>query len=144
MSLLLLVNVATTLFMVGVIWFVQAVHYPLFARVGEADFPAYARAHARLTGLVVGPLMLLEAATAVALVLIRPQGVPVSLLWAGLGLVVVIWLSTAILQSPRHTELGRDFDHTSHRLLVASNWLRTTSWSLRGLLVLAMVSEAAG
>jgi len=141
---LLLVNVAATLFMVGVIWFVQAVHYPLFARVGEEGFPAYARAHARLTGLVVGPPMLLEAVTAVALVFSRPQGVPVSLPWAGLGLVVVIWLSTAILQSPRHTALGRGFDPASYRLLVASNWLRTAVWSLRGILVLAMVSEAAG
>ena len=35
---LLLVNAATTLFMVGVIWFVQSVHYPLFSRVGEAAF----------------------------------------------------------------------------------------------------------
>jgi hypothetical protein len=143
-SWLLLANVAATLFMVGVIWFVQAVHYPLFARVGEAGFPAYARAHTRLTGLVVGPPMLLEASTAVALVLNRPQGVPASLPWAGLGLVVVIWLSTLILQSPRHTELGRGFETSSHRLLVASNWLRTVGWSLRGLLVLAMISEAAG
>jgi hypothetical protein len=141
---LLLVNVAATLFMVGVIWFVQVVHYPLFTRVGEEDFPNYARAHARLTGLVVGPPMLLEAATAIVLVFSRPQGVPVPLPWAGLGLVVVIWLSTAILQSPRHTELGYSFDPATHRVLVASNWLRTASWSLRGILVLVMVSEAAG
>jgi len=36
------------------------------------------------------------------------------------------------------------FIPSSHRLLVASNWLRTAGWSLRGLLVLAMVFEAAG
>ncbi len=128
--------------MVGVIWFVQAVHYPLFPRVGAEDFSAYSRAHARLTGLVVGPPMLVEAATAVALVFNRPQGIPVLLVWAGLALVVVIWLSTVILQSPRHTELGRGFDPVSHRLLVASNWLRTACWSLRGLLVLLMASGA--
>jgi hypothetical protein len=39
MVLLLLANAAATFFMVGVIWFVQVVHYPLFARVGTLDFP---------------------------------------------------------------------------------------------------------
>ena len=33
--LLLLLHAAATLFMTGLIWFVQVVHYPLFARVGE-------------------------------------------------------------------------------------------------------------
>jgi hypothetical protein len=31
----LLANLSATLFMVSVIWFVQMVHYPLFARVGQ-------------------------------------------------------------------------------------------------------------
>ncbi len=75
MSPALLVNLAATLFMVGVIWFVQIVHYPLFARVGAGGFPAYSERHSRLTGLVVGPLMLAEAATAAALVLGPPRGV---------------------------------------------------------------------
>lgn len=141
---LLLAHVAATLFMVGVIWFVQVVHYPLFARVGDDRFPAYSRTHARLTGLVVGPPMLVEAATAVVLALGPPPGVPVSLAWAGLVLVAAIWLSTALLQSPRHGELGRGFDPVSHRFLVASNWLRTVCWSVRGLVVVWMVAEAMG
>ncbi len=57
------------MFMVGVIWFVQVVHYPLFSRVGDSGFAAYSGAHSRLTGFVVGPPMLVEAATAVALVI---------------------------------------------------------------------------
>ncbi len=36
---LLFVHAAMTLFMVGVIWFVQIVHYPLFRGVGEARDP---------------------------------------------------------------------------------------------------------
>jgi hypothetical protein len=38
LALLLLANAAATLFMVGVIRFVQVVHYPLFARVGRPGF----------------------------------------------------------------------------------------------------------
>ncbi|MGH3145447.1 MAG: hypothetical protein ACRDTR_06550, partial [Rubrobacter sp.] len=106
MESVLLVNLATTLVMVGIVWFVQIVHYPLFSSVDEAGFPAYSRTHSRLTGLVVGPPMLAEAATTVALVLAPPAGVPLWLAVVGLVLLAVIWLSTALLQSPRHRELG--------------------------------------
>ena len=144
MDLLLLAHAAATLFMVGVIWFVQVVHYPLFARVGTSGFAAYSGTHSRLTGLVVGPPMLLEAATAVALVITVPPGISVTLAWTGLILLAGIWLSTALLQSPRHTTLGRGFDAAAHHSLVTSNWLRTVLWSLRGLVVLWMLSEAVG
>lgn len=52
---LLVVHAATTLFMVGVIWFVQIVHYPLCSRVGGAAFAGYERDHVRRTGRVGGP-----------------------------------------------------------------------------------------
>ena len=144
MVLLLLAHAAATLFMVGVIWFVQVVHYPLFARVGAPDFSAYSTRHTTLTGLVVGPPMLLEAGTAVALVVWTPPGISVSLVWTGLLLVAGIWLSTALLQAPRHTALGRGFDPAAHRFLVTSNWLRTVLWSLRGLVVLCILYLAMG
>ncbi|NIP85737.1 MAG: hypothetical protein GTO03_09310, partial [Planctomycetales bacterium] len=69
---LLLIQLATTLMMAGLIWFVQIVHYPLFAAVGEGEFPAFERKHQRLTTCVVAPLMLAELATAAGLVYWRP------------------------------------------------------------------------
>lgn len=133
---MLLLHLASTLFMVGVIWFVQVVHYPLFARIGPEIFPAYSDAHSRLTTYVVGPPMLLELSTGVLLLLFRPAGVPAAALWIGLALISVIWLSTALLQVPRHETLGLGFDATAHRALVATNWIRTAAWSARGALVL--------
>lgn len=127
--------------MVGLIWFVQVVHYPLFGRVGIEDFPSYAEAHSRLTTWIVGPPMLLEASTAVILLFARPEGVPAALVWIGAVLLAVVWLSTALLQVPRHTTLGLGFDADAHRLLVLSNWVRTAAWSLRGLVVLWMLSR---
>ncbi|MGH3148767.1 MAG: hypothetical protein ACRDTR_23555, partial [Rubrobacter sp.] len=144
MVFVLLAHAAATLFMVGVIWFVQIVHYPLFGRVGRSGFAAYSGDHSRLTGFVVGPPMLIEAATAVALVVRTPQGISPALVWAGFVLLAAIWLSTALLQAPRHTRLGQGFDLPAHRFLVASNWLRTALWSIRGLLVLLMLFEAMG
>jgi len=142
--MVLLAQAAATFFMVGVIWFVQVVHYPLFASVGAPDFSAYAIRHTRLTGLIVGPPMLLEAGTAVALVVWTPPEVSASLVWTGLLLVAGIWLSTALFQAPRHTNLARGFDPAAHRFLVSSNWLRTVLWSLRGLVVLGVLYQAMG
>jgi len=135
-------HVATTFYMVGLIWFVQRVHYPLLAGVGLQDFPAYERSHVSRTCPVVGPPMLIEAATALALVAVPAPSIPQVLPWLGVGLLAIVWLSTALLQVPRHRELSAGFDAFAHRRLVVTNWIRTTAWSLRGLLVLAMVSGA--
>lgn len=136
--LVFLLHLTATLYMVGVIWFVQLVHYPLFARVGTSEFAAYERAHARRTGWVVAPPMLAELVTAVLLLWVRPAGVPLWAAGAGLALVVVNWVSTWAVQIPCHDRLTRGFDAVVHRRLVTTNWLRTAVWSLRGLLVLGM------
>lgn len=138
---LLLANVFSTIFMTGLIWFVQVVHYPLFARVGDAEFPAYSRAHQTLTTLVVGPPMLVEALTAALLVVVRPVGVSTALMWVGLLLVGVIWLSTAALQVPSHAKLVQGFDPTIGSFLVHSNWIRTVAWTARAAIVLAMLAQ---
>lgn len=132
---LLLVHAATTLFMVGVIWFVQSVHYPLFEGVGEDRFSAYECQHARRTGWVVAMPMLAELATAIALAW-RLGG---ALAWSGLVLLMVIWLSTWLWQVPAHRRLENGFDAATHRRLVRTNWVRTIAWSARGILALALL-----
>lgn len=133
--MVLLLNCFATFFMTGVIWFVQLVHYPLFAGVGEADFSAYEARHASLTTLVVMPPMVIELLTAALLLIRRPGIVSPLEAWSGLALVILIWVSTAVLQVPLHNTLGNGFDATAHRLLVSGNWLRTVAWTLRSLLV---------
>ena len=136
------VHLAATLVMVGVIWFVQVVHYPLFAAVGASGFRTYAAEHGRRTTLVVAAPMLIELGTGVALLWRRPGAVPSSWVWVGLGLLAVVWASTFGLQVPRHAELANGFDVRAHRRLVAGNWLRTAAWSARGLLVGAAAFRA--
>ena len=136
--LLLLTHLASTLFMTGVIWFVQVVHYPLFASTGGAEFRAYEQRHTALTTWVVAPPMLIEAASAVLLFWFRPTGATTWQLSLGLALTAAIWLSTAIVQVPCHEALSRGFDSVLHQRLVRTNWVRTAAWSLRGLLVLWM------
>jgi thioredoxin-dependent peroxiredoxin len=124
--------------MVGLIWLVQIVHYPLFASVGNRESSNYERLHTRLITFVVGPPMLIEATTAMLLVFFRPPGVTAWSLWTGLALLGIIWISTALLQVPCHDALSRGFDPVVHHRLVRTNWLRTAAWSLRGALVLSI------
>ena len=137
--LLFVAYCAATLYMTGVIWFVQVVHYPLFASIGVAEFSAYEQRHTALTTWVVAPPMLVELATALLLIWFRPLGVFNVQVWAGLGLLVVIWGSTFLVQVPYHEVLSKEFDAAVLKRLVWTNWLRTAAWSLRGLLVLWMV-----
>jgi hypothetical protein len=141
MTTLLLVHAAVTLGMVGLIWFVQVVHYPLFDQVGADRFMEYHRRHVRRTTWVVAGPMLTELASGVLLVWFVPPGVPGWQPAVGLGLLAAVWLSTVFLQVPQHERLATGPNASACRRLVVGNWVRTAAWSLRGGLVLVMLAE---
>lgn len=147
--LVTLVHALSTWAMVGLIWFVQVVHYPLMGGVGGAEWTAYERAHTRRTTWVVLPWMVAEMVTALLLAANAwgllawpgkgdavPAAVPATV---GAVLVVAVWLSTFLLQVPCHARLERAWDPTVHRRLVATNWVRTILWSARGVVAAALL-----
>ena len=136
---LLLIHAAATLCMVGVIWFVQLVHYPLFQCVGSSSFSSYEQKNQRRTSWVVVPLMVTELVTAAALLFTELSGPSRAIAWIGTGLLLVIWISTALLQLPLHRKLSAGFDARRVRLLIGSNWIRTVAWSARGLIALLLL-----
>lgn len=137
----LLIHIAATFSMVGLIWFVQVVHYPLMAQVPPDRFRRYELDHQRLTTWVVAPLMLLELASAFALLWLRPEAIAWWPAWFGMILLISIWLATYAVQVPQHASLVLSFDPSLHRRLVLGNWYRTIAWSARGLIVLWMVGQ---
>lgn len=155
-SELLVVHGGATFVMVGVIWFVQLVHYPLFDRYGRSEFKATARRHAALTTFIVAPTMLVELASASALLVLSLAGgdVPRELgsdadafaMVAIVGCVALVcaWLSTFLVQVPLHARLGNGFDAGTHARLVRTNWVRTIAWSVRGVCAAWMLVLALG
>jgi len=139
-NLILLANVASTWLMIGLIWTIQLVHYPLFAKVGEAQFLAYENDHKMRITLIVLPTMLVELVTSFALLFERPASVPIILVWAGIVTVGINWLSTAFIQVPLHNQLSSGFDRTAIARLVGTNWIRTIAWTAHGLIVLIMLA----
>lgn len=138
-NLILLMNFASTWAMVGLIWLIQIVHYPLFSKIGENRFQEYAQDHQRLITYVVLPLMFIELGTSILLWPYRPQGISNALVVVGIGLVILIWGSTFLIQVPQHGQLLEGYNSQLSEKLVIGNWLRTIAWSFRGLLVAWMV-----
>lgn len=139
---ILIANAASAWFLTGLIWVIQVVHYPLFAAVGRDGFAAYEASHTRLITMVVGPVMLVEMATSVLLLAVRPAAVPMWAAAAGMALVVAVWLSTIALQVPAHGRLAQGFVPDAHAMLVHTNWIRTIAWTLHGALCAWMLHSA--
>lgn len=124
---MLLLYLASSLYMVGLIWFVQIVHYPLFEAVKDASGEYY-RMHAAKTGLVVALPMLVQMGCAIFFALKPGAGNA----WMMRGLLVVlaaVWLTTFLLSVPQHTILANGYDAHAVRRLVNTNWIRTVLWS---------------
>jgi hypothetical protein len=136
---LLLLHLAASGFMVGLIWFVQIVHYPLFLHVGHDAFREYHRLHSSHTTRVVAGPMLLEAGTAGWLLFQRPALLTSPEFALATLLLVAIWLSTAFWQVPLHNKLAQGFDQATIHALVRSNWLRTIAWTVRGALIALII-----
>ena len=143
-NIVLVANLISTWYMVGLIWMVQVVHYPLFAKVGTEQYESYQDSHQSLTTLVVGPPMLVEIITALMLIWYRPAAVPNWLIYTAVAVLAVVWLSTAFIQVPCHEKLTTGFDAAVHSRLVVSNWIRTVGWTVRGALVTWMLMCVLG
>lgn len=146
MAWLAVAHLAATSAMLGVVWFVDLVHYPLFSRADREGFPQFAAQHQRRTGWVVIPLMLAEAACAVALAVAAGLGhLPTSWpAWLGLGLLAGIWAMTGAALVPLHLRLLEGYDDATHRRLAGVNRWRAAAWSARAGLAAWMAAQGIG
>jgi hypothetical protein len=127
--------------MCGIIWFVQIVHYPLFASVPGEHGADYAERNRRRTAWVVLPPMVVEAAAAAWLVVWPPPAIGRPLAGAGLGIAAVLWLSTLVVQMPLHLRLGQEGSTPAVvTRLVRGNWPRTILWTARAFLAVWMLA----
>lgn len=135
-KIILILQIASSLIMFGVIWIIQLVQYPFFLQVNAENFPKYHAAHTFWITPVVAPTMIIELITSIFIIFYPPKNIDAKLLYVGLILTLIVWASTFFIQIPLHNKLANTFNADAHRLLVNTNWIRTIAWSLRAGLVI--------
>jgi hypothetical protein len=127
---LLTLHLLACAWMTGVIWLVQRLHYPMFEglhTLSDTAFKDWMDFHTRRISPIVGPVMLMEAATAVLLLL---QGsaleIPLWLHAINLLLLTAIFIATAL-----GAVRAQGYQRVVVERLVRLNWIRTVSWTLR-------------
>lgn len=142
MTVVLLANAVSTFFMLGLTWFVQVVHYPLFPLVSRDQFPRYHERHSNLTTWVVLPPMTVELVSSILLAVEPPSGGS-GLALTGAALAVSIWILTALAAAPAHGRIGQvGLDAASLRSLLAISWVRTFLWTAHAMVVVLLLSTA--
>ncbi len=136
MITLLVIHFAVTWALVGLIWTIQVVHYPLLKNVGQEEFLNYHDRHMSRITWVVGPLMLAEVGSAGWLLFLGERSLLFGISLAALALV---WASTVFCQVPLHHQLMHGYDATTVDRLVLTNGWRTLCWTIRGLCLLWLI-----
>ena len=136
MNLLILTHVFLAVFMTGLCWFVQVVHYPLFQFVGKTDFPKYERKN-MITGWITIPALIAESITGIGLMVLSPN-----IVYAiNIGFLVLIATSTFLYQVPLHLQLGKRASTYKINKLIRTNWIRTISWTCRSIMLMVVLQE---
>jgi hypothetical protein len=131
-SSILTIQLISCAFMTGLIWTIQILHYPAFARVKESEFNHFHAHHSRNITYIVGPMMLIEMGTAILGIL---QSTYSLILWSNFILILMNWVFTFFVSVPLHNQLSKGYDLKVIRRLVMTNWIRTLFWSTRLLLL---------
>jgi len=129
---LVIIHLVATGFMVGLIWTIHAVHYPLFAFVAEPYAPFQSEHMRRITMLLVVPWGA-ETLSAFGLLLTADTNAQRNWSLIGGGLVVAIVAVTGLLAAPAHGRLLERFDEEEHRRLMSVDLVRTLLWTARGI-----------
>jgi hypothetical protein len=141
---LLIAHLATTLFMVGLIWTIHIVHYPLFANVGESTYVAFQSEHVNRIGKLLFVPWLTEGLTLLGILILaflgnhRALRLPVFLNGVGMAIALVI---SGFWSAPAHGDLSDGFDAAVHQRLMNANLVRSLAWTLCGICAVWLVAR---
>ncbi len=121
--------------MTGVAWFVQLVHYPTLAQLTKEQYNQYNELHFRPTTFITFPTMLLELISGAWILLDNPTEGLFPWFVINLIVILIIWISTMVVQVPLHFKIAKDPTKKSINKLIQSNWLRTVLWSAKLLMI---------
>jgi hypothetical protein len=125
-----IIQAVCTWVLMGLIWTIQWVHYPMFSFFNTSTPTAFQDHQRRITYLV-GPLMVIELFTAVLLAILNISSHPYFHA-INIGLLIIIWAHTGVIMVPLHTKLSTAPNLKTIQLLVKKNYVRSVAWTLKG------------
>ena len=128
MNTILFIQFTSCVFLTGLIWTIQLVHYPSFLWVDKERFRAFESFHTRRITFLVLPLMSLELVSALGLFYFAPFRWLNSINFI---LLILIWLVTLLVSSPLHGQLLKAYSEDKIKRLISTNWIRTVLWTTR-------------
>jgi hypothetical protein len=121
--------------MVGLIWTIHTVHYPLFAHVGESTYVAFQSQHVDRIGKLLFLPWLTEGITLLAVLVLaffgnqRNLRLPAFLNGVGMAIALII---SGFWSAPAHGDLADGFNAAVHDRLMTANLVRSLAWTLCG------------
>ena len=134
MSFILIINLAIALIATGLIWTIQLVHYPSMKFIPEEKFTAYHTFHSQRISILAIPIMSIELLTSF-LLFYQNYHLDSYIFATNFTLVILIWISTFLIQVPMHNILSLAKNDKVLNRLILSNWIRTILWSVRSILM---------
>lgn len=130
-KLVFLGNLLLAGYLTGLIWTIQIVHYPSFAKFSPDSFLDFHAFHTQRISLIVALPMVLELGLTLALWGFALPGFTWQ--WNALltALTLIVWVNTFLVAIPLHNQLGQGYDEGLIRQLVNINWWRTIAWTVR-------------
>jgi hypothetical protein len=127
----------------GEIWLVQIVVYPLFGKVGEAEYVVYHKFYSSRIPLPVIVPGFASFLLTIPLIFLAPDSVPLWMLLANFACGVAGLIVTVALEIPRHARLEKGGKQVEViRELIRYNWPRTLSITGSAFLTLLMLLSA--
>jgi hypothetical protein len=132
-----LISLVSGLYLTGLIWTIQTVHYPSFAYVSKEEFLTFSQFHQKSITYIVAPMMIVELFSTSVLYLQNFGDWKLGLLALS---VVLVWASTFALSVPLHNQLTLEgYNIETIQQLVKTNWPRTILWSLKSIAMVLLL-----
>lgn len=137
LEFLALSQLVVSLYMTGLIWIIQRVHYPSFLWIPESKARKFSKFHSQRLLPLTAPFMFVEIVGAIALIFVS-SSLSTSFLYGNLLTVLILWGLTLFVSMPLHLKLQKQFNSQLCRKLVLTNWPRTFVWTARSVVWLAV------
>jgi asparagine N-glycosylation enzyme membrane subunit Stt3 len=131
---ILILFIGFSLYNMGYMMSSQMQHFALYPLVEPQGFTKYMRQNNKLAvipAVVPGFICLLLS---IILFFLKPASVPNWYTYLGLGMNLIVIVSTIIWQRSLHIELAETgFDAAKIQLLLNTNWIRTIAYIIQGI-----------